>query len=49
MSIISCSFQGLGVIWPIHSVDRTRMTCVHTIVHTMQALVNALFRPSNVV
>ena len=46
MSIISCSFQGLDVIWTIHSVDRTRMTCVHTIVQIISALVNALFRPS---
>lgn len=47
MSIISCSFQGLDVIWAIHSVDRTCMTCVHTIVQIMSALMNALtVRPS---
>lgn len=46
MSIISCCFQGLDVIWAIHSVDRTRMTCVPTIAQIMSALLNALFRPS---
>ena len=48
MSIISCSFQGLDVIWAIHYVDRTRMICVHIIVQIISAFAECTlnFRPS---